>query len=98
MEIRFLDIAQFELDEAIVYYNSESDRLGNEFLLEVLNTVERIRHFPKAWHPFSDNTRRCQVRRFPYGVVYQILGAEILVVAIANLHRKPDYWQERVKA
>ena len=97
MEIRFLEIAQIELDEAIEYYNSESSGLGNSFLLEALNTIERIRRFPNAWHPFSSITRRCQLRRFPYGIIYQILNTEILIVAVANLHRKPDYWQDRIK-
>ena len=32
MEIRFLEIAQIELDEAIEYYNSESSALGDSFL------------------------------------------------------------------
>ncbi|NCO83251.1 MAG: plasmid stabilization protein [Nitrospirae bacterium CG_4_10_14_3_um_filter_44_29] len=97
MEIRFLEIAQIELDETIEYYNSESPGLGDSFLLEALNTIERIRHFPNAWQPFSSTTRRCQLRRFPYGIIYQILNTEILVVAVANLHRKPDYWQDRIK-
>jgi len=97
VEIRFLEIAQIELDETIEYYNSESPGLGDSFLLEALNTIERIRHFPKAWQPFSSTTRRCQLRRFPYGIIYQILNTEILVVAVANLHRKPDYWQDRIK-
>ena len=97
MKIRLLEITQVELDEAVEYYNSESRGLGDDFLLDVLKAIERIRHFPKAWHPFSDNTRRCQLRRFPYGAIYQILSTEILIVAIANLHRKPDYWKERIK-
>lgn len=97
MEIRFLEIAQIELDEAVEYYNSESSGLGDSFLLEALNSIERIRRFPNAWHPFSSITRRCQLRRFPYGIIYQILNTEILIVAVANLHRKPDYWQDRIK-
>lgn len=68
MKIRLLEIAQIELDEAVEYYNSESHGLGDEFLLDAIKAIERIRHFPKAWHPFSNNTRRCQLRRFPYGV------------------------------
>jgi ParE toxin of type II toxin-antitoxin system, parDE len=76
MDIRFLDIAQRELDEAVEYYNAESPGLGDQFLLEVLSTLQRIRQYPSAWHPFTQNTRRCQTRRFPYGVVYQILESE----------------------
>jgi hypothetical protein len=97
MEIRFLEIAQIELDETVAYYNTESIGLGDIFLLEVLNAIERIKHFPEAWHPFSNNTRRCQLHRFPYGIIYQILDTEILIIAIAHLHRKPDYWKDRIK-
>jgi hypothetical protein len=49
MEIRFLDVAQQELDDTVEYYNSESQGLGDQFLLEVVSTVQRIRQFPQAW-------------------------------------------------
>jgi plasmid stabilization system protein ParE len=97
MEIRFLDVAQHELDDTVEYYNSESPGLGDQFLLEVLSSVQRIKQFPEAWQPFTQNSRRCKTRRFPYGLTYQILESEILVVALAHLHRKPDYWLERIK-
>ena len=51
MQIRLLEIAQIELDDSIEYYNSESHGLGNELLVEVLHALERIKNFPKAWHP-----------------------------------------------
>ena len=96
MKISFLEIAQIELDDAIEYFNYEVPGLGEAFLAEVLNALDRIGEFPEAWHPCSDRTRRCQTRRFPYGIIYQIRKQEILVVAIANLHRKPDYWKTRL--
>lgn len=96
MRIRFLKIAQIELDQAIEYYNYETPRLGEEFLAAVLNALDRIGKFPEAWHPCSKRTRRCQTRRFPYGIIYQIRKEEILVIAIANLHRNPDYWKNRI--
>jgi hypothetical protein len=96
MRIRFLEIAQIELDEAIEYYNREAHGLGESFLTEVLNALDRIGRFPEAWHPCSKRTRRCQTRRFPYGIIYQIPKDEILEVAIANLHREPAYWEDRI--
>ena len=96
MKISFLDVAQQELDEAIEYYNEEVPDLGNDFLGEVLKALDRIGNHPDAWHPSSERTRRCLLRRFPYGVIYQILEKEILVIAIACLHREPNYWQDRI--
>lgn len=96
MRIRFLEIAQIELDETIEYYNGEMLGLGAEFLTETLRTLDRIDRFPDAWQMCSKRARRCQMRRFPYGIIYQVLDNEIIVVAIANLHRKPEYWDDRV--
>lgn len=97
MRIRFLEAARDELQEAVRYYNGERAGLGAEFRAEVRTAVERIRQFPEAWQPLSDRTRRCLVHRFPYGVIYQVRDQEILVVAVAHLHREPDYWQGRIR-
>ena len=96
MKIKFLEIAQVELDDAIKYYNYEIPGLGDAFLTEILEVLSRVSKYPEAWHQCSKRTRRCQTRRFPYGIIYQIREHEILVVAIANLHRKPDYWKDRI--
>ena len=53
MKIRFLAVAEIELDEAIEYYNHESPGLGGEFLTEILHALDRICRFPEAWHPCS---------------------------------------------
>lgn len=97
MQIRLLDVAQKELDETVEYYNAELPGLGDQFLLEALVTFERIRQFPKAWHPYTENSRRCLTRRFPYGIVYQICESEILVIAVAHMRREPMYWAERIQ-
>jgi hypothetical protein len=96
MKISFLEIAQVELDDAVEYYNFESPGLGDVFLKEVLNAIARIDKFPEAWHANSKRTRRCQTRRFPYGIIYQMRADEILIIAVANLRRKPDYWMDRI--
>jgi len=97
MPIRFLHPAQIELDEAITYYNYEQPSLGDALLSEVLKALDRIGEYPEAWPKLSSQTRRCIVRRFPYYIIYQVRATEILVVAFAHFHRKPDYWQDRIK-
>jgi len=63
--MNFLEIAQIELDDAIEYYSYEVSGLGDAFLTEVLNALDRIGGFLEAWHPCSKQTRRCRTRRFP---------------------------------
>jgi len=42
MDIRLLQVAEQELDEAVEYYNGEGPGLGRDFLLEFLNSLERL--------------------------------------------------------
>ena len=96
MTVRFLEVARDELREAIQFYEAQRSGLGKEFRGEIQSTLERIKHFPDAWSSLSKNTRRCRTRRFPYGVIYRVKSEEILVVAIAHLHRRPEYWKDRL--
>jgi plasmid stabilization system protein ParE len=97
MNYSFHPLARKELDEAIDYYNECQDGLGVEFAREVYKTIQIILQFPKAWSPFSKNTRRCLTNRFPYGIIYQILEAEVIIVAVMQLNKKPYYWHDRIK-
>jgi toxin ParE2 len=95
LRIRFLVPARRELKDAVVFYNAQRPSLGDEFRDEVWETIQRIQRFPDAWHPLSASVRRCQMNRFPYGLIYASTGNEILIVAVAHLHRSPDYWRSR---
>ena len=97
MQVRFFEPAQYELDEAINYYNAQVPNLGHGFLLEILASLDRICQHFDAWHPMSKNTRRCQLKRFPYGVIYAKEKETIVVIAIGHLHRSPEYWQNLIK-
>jgi toxin ParE2 len=94
--IRFLEAGRDDLREAIRYYEAQRPGLGAELRDEIRSAPERIERFPEAWHPLSPNTRRCRTHRFPYGIIYQVRPDEILVVAVAHLHRRPDYWKDRI--
>jgi len=94
--VRLLDVAQQELEEAVAYYNGQAPGLGDAFLLEVVSAIDRISRHPRAWHPLGKNTRRCRLRRFPYGLIYHQDQEGILIVAVAHSHRRPGYWRDRL--
>ena len=96
MNVQFLEPARLEFSEAIDYYNEQKEGLGFEFAEEVEKTIERIMQYPEAWSLISPRTRRCRTKRFPYGIIYQIRGTTILIVAVMHLHREPHSWRGRV--
>lgn len=72
-----------------------SKSLGLEFTREVYNAIQNILQYPLAWTSLSQNTRRCILKRFPYGIIYQIKEDMILIIAIMQLNKKPLYWNKR---
>jgi plasmid stabilization system protein ParE len=95
MRIEFLDPAQEEFSQAVRYYDSQSIAPGDRFVREVVKALHRIQDFPRAWPRMSKRSRRCRLTRFPYGLVYQVRGNVILIVAVMHLSCKPDYWRDR---
>lgn len=97
MKVHFLEPAQAEMQEAISYYESERNGLGAEFAEEAKKAIERIVQYPEAWSLLSQRTRRCLTNKFPYGLIYQIRGEDILIIAVMNLYRDPKTWRSRVR-
>ncbi|MBK8185806.1 MAG: type II toxin-antitoxin system RelE/ParE family toxin [Cellvibrio sp.] len=92
MDIIFSSFALQELLDAEEYYNFELAGLGNRFNEEIKKAVLRIAEYPDAWSIERDNIRKCLLQKFPYKILYAIEKDCILILAIAHLHRKPDYW------
>ena len=96
MRVRILVEAAAVIDAAASFYNDQSPGLGAEFAIEVRSGLARILKHPKAWALMGRRVRRYRLNRFPYGLVYAPLDTEILIIAVMHLHRKPDYWKERL--
>ncbi len=95
MKISLLPLAQIELDEAFSWYEEQAIGLGYEFLDEFDQSVRLIASFPKLFEQIEEGVRRCLVNRFPYSIIYGIDGEVIVIIAVAHLKRKPNYWTER---
>ena len=42
-------------------------------------------------------TRRMLVKGFPFGIVYRVTDETVLIVAVADSRRRPEYWAERIE-
>jgi plasmid stabilization system protein ParE len=97
MRLSLLPLAQTELDEAFSWYEEQAIGLGYEFLDEFDQSVRLIASFPELFEQIDEGVRRCLVNRFPYGIIYNIDSEQIVVIAVAHLKRRPNYWIERKK-
>lgn len=97
MKIEILEIAHSEFKAAKEFYELEQSGLGSRFEYEIKQSLLRIQQYPQAWSSERKEIRRYFVHKFPYKILYSVQKETIVVLAFAHLHRKPDYWIDRIK-
>jgi plasmid stabilization system protein ParE len=94
---RFLEPAERELEKAAGYYEDQASGLGSDFLDRVAAALADIAQFPQRWPVVRGAMRRRLIRRFPYALLYDVDGDEVVILAVMHLRRRPEYWSKRVR-
>jgi toxin ParE1/3/4 len=89
-----------DVKDAAEWYEAQQPGLGDEFREEILRVLEAVAENPLLQcrrHP-RKNIRWRYPDRFPYRVIYEVVGAERIVVVAAVLHaaRHDRHWCRRV--
>ncbi len=98
MIAEFLDEAEQEFVEAVLWYESKEAGLGRRFRQEIGHVLRRIIEDPLLWRERSGGYRRVNCPVFPYYIPYFIRDKKIIVAAIAHGRRKPGYWKSRTES
>jgi plasmid stabilization system protein ParE len=96
MKIRFLTIAEIEIDEAVSWYQKQSEDQDLNFLDELARAIRVITAYPLIAAEIEQEMRIFFLNRFPYSVIYGIEGEGIVIIALAHQSREPRYWMDRV--
>jgi len=97
MSYRFLSPALSELTEAAAYYERQVPGLGADFIDELDAAIYRAVRFPQAWALIADEFRHCNLRRFPYTLIYHIEpDGGILIVSVFHQSRRPMSWRRNL--
>jgi len=95
MRVTFNELATRELNDAAQYYEHEQAGLGTSFINEVERCAGEVVAFPQAGTAIRGSIRRRLCQRFPYGLLYKVVGGEVRILAVMNLKRRPGYWVGR---
>ena len=93
--ISFHELAEFELNDAAAFFESNTAGLGVRFLSAVGKAVAQIEQHPQASPIIRQQIRRKVVWKFPYSIMFTIKSNHIRILAIANQKRRPFYWRGR---
>ncbi|HEX6038062.1 type II toxin-antitoxin system RelE/ParE family toxin [Longimicrobium sp.] len=87
--------ARAEVAEAAGWYEAREPGLGRDFLRAFRAATDRLRRDPFHYQIVFADMRRVLLRRFPYGVFYEIHGADVVVLGCMHTARDPELWQGR---
>ena len=96
MKVILRSIAEEDVAAAVDWYEHQSPGLGDRFLFNVRESLERISSHPEAYplvHP--PRLRRILLSAFPYGLFYLIESDQAVVTACFHVRQHPRRWTSR---
>ena len=76
--------------DAYNWYESQLTGLGESFLKDLEQTNKKLLANPTFYTTLDKGFRRIPLKRFPYIVIYELLGREIIVYAVFHTSRNPE--------
>jgi hypothetical protein len=58
--------------------------------------TEPLRRSPLLYPIVESEARRVLLRRFPYAVIYEIHGHDVVILACLHFSRNPEEWERRL--
>jgi plasmid stabilization system protein ParE len=95
VNVRLTPEAEADLDAAHAWYDGQSYGLGDAFLRAVDACIAAIQRQPEAYQLIDRAMRRALLRRFPYGVFFEVTRSELVVYGILHCARDPQAWRRR---
>jgi len=80
---------------AFAWYYARGTALASDFEREIDRGIRLVSRNPLRWPKFDDQRRRLVVRKFPYSIIYELHGNDVVILAVAHGKRRPNYWRER---
>jgi plasmid stabilization system protein ParE len=96
MSFSFHPEAQTELEEAFEFYRENGGlELAKDFVSEVGRVAEFLVSNPGFGATADTGLKSYPTKRFPYMLVYEVDGEEVLILAVGHQHRLPGYLRRR---
>jgi plasmid stabilization system protein ParE len=96
LHVRFLTLAETEVDDAVFWYQKRSADQSLKFLAELDRALNVVLTYPFIAAEIEPNIHRFLLRGFPYSLIYGVDDDLIIVIAVAHQSREPRYWADRI--
>ena len=93
--LRFHPLVAYDLRDAIAWYDEISVGLGNRFRARTDSRFDDILANPKFFGRAFDDVRFARVRRFPYVILFRVVGETVFVLGVFHAASDPEKWRRR---
>ncbi|RFM29053.1 type II toxin-antitoxin system RelE/ParE family toxin [Deminuibacter soli] len=83
--------AVLEMQAAFEWYEEQKKGLGYEFIEEIESCYKKLCEHPFYYTAINNCFRRIKVNRFPYIVVYEIEGSDVIINSFFHTKRQPKH-------
>jgi plasmid stabilization system protein ParE len=95
LRVVFRRAARDEFESAATWYEEQRRGLGEEFVLEIGEAIERAAEHPERYSAVFGNVRRTVARRFPHAVYFRQRQTALVILAVFHGRRDPAIWMRR---
>lgn len=90
-QLLVLPLAEIEILEAASFYEAQQLGLGINFLNELDDAMSKLRNHPQHYSFISADKifRSYSLDRFPFKLIFEILGNQVIINAVCHDKRKP---------
>lgn len=97
IQVVISDDALADLHEGFWFYEAQESGLGNYFADELRADIEQLKQTGGSHRVDYENYHRAISRKFPYAIYYSCDENEVVVWAVVDCRRNPDWILERLK-
>ncbi len=93
MKIKILNAAENDIEEGYRFYESQDSGLGSYFLDSLYSDIDSLAYFG-GMHRVVMGHHRLLAKRFPFAVYYRIVDNEVVVFAVLDCRRSPNWMRK----
>lgn len=86
LKLKITPTALLDLQDGIIYYDTQQKGLGRKFESSVNTTLKKIKEYPYAASLSNEIVRYKAIKNYPYIILYEVNSA-INVLRIVSIHR-----------
>ena len=96
INLRYHPLVQRDVTEILVHYHSISVALEEAFWLEFIQALASISENPGRHHYDQSGYRRCNLKKYPYHILFRINKDTVVVLVVRHNRRHPKFGVKRI--